>query len=887
MSISLWIDTTAFADKGGWKIDTQFILQMGQGYLLAAGKPGVPVADAATAVRLPSAGRYRVWARCRNWLREYGPGRFTIAVNGEKSLRLLGTAPGENWIWEIAGDFQLPAGESELRLIDESGYMARCAALLITDDFQFTPPQPVERLQALRARLLGLPEGVAEGGSYDVVVAGGGPGGVPAAVAAARAGQRTLLLHSRPALGGNASTEAGVGFDGASSRQVHAREGGIAEELRRIRDRFGCSWEEALRRLTDGQENLTIACGQLVVDAQMDGGRIAAVIAQDTATLLRRRFAGRMFIDCTGDGWLGFFAGAAYRLGREAAWEFGETLAPEQADSVTMSGCLMGDGAGVGFKAVDTGAPVPFHAPDWCYKFPPGRKWNRFVTGVHGHWWLEHQGDMDDLQEAERARDELYRISLSFFAWLKNDWDEKERAANYDIQRMPIYDAKRENRRFVGDYTLSERDCVEGRDFPDTIGHTGWTIDVHHPRGVFSGAEGPFHANMHIPLVRLPYRCLYSKNVDNLLFAGRCISVTHVALGTVRVQNTIAVAGQAAGTAAAIALRHGVTPRGVYQRHLRELQQTLLRDDQYIPGVCSQDEADLARTAAVSASSHKEGEPYPDMQGVPGAWIALDAPRAAMMPREEDEAVEAVWLYLRNEGASAASVTAHAHKERDPGLFWAAEDIAASTQEVAAGFEGFVRFAVGRSFSERYLWVHLDPAPGVSWRALDMAPLDWFKARREGGEFRVDGRFGMMMRLSAPPDEVADCSPAQAVNGYSRIVDARRYMWVSQTLPADLTLTWDREQTIARVLLTLDTDMNNPPMTFPQFPVHEHVATDFSLQARGKDGWTTIACVRDNYQRRVRIVFPPVVTSALRLSIEKTGGAPCARVLEIRCYHKP
>ncbi len=877
-----WLDAAAFDDKGGWKVDSQFVLQMGQAYLLAIEKPGVPVADAVANVSVPRAGRYRLWVRCKNWLREHAPGRFTVSLGGQEAGREFGNAPSEAWLWEIAGDFELAAGESELRLVDKTGYYARCAAFILTDEFGFTPPTPVERWRRLRAKLLGLPCDECEGGAYGVIVAGGGPGGVPAAVAAARAGHRTLLIHSRPALGGNASSEAGVGFDGAASRQAHAREGGIAEELRRIRDHFGCSWEEALHRLAEPEKNLTIKYDTLVVDAQTNGNVIRSVTAQNTRDLTLERFYGKMFIDCTGDGWLGFFAGANYRVGREAAWQFGETLAPERADNVTMSGCLMG--AGLGFTAIDTGKPIRFTAPAWCYKFPPGREWNRYITGVHGHWWLEHPGDVDDLYDAERARDELARISLSFFGWLKNDWEEKERAANHDIVKMPIYDAKRENRRFLGDYTLSERDCVEAREFPDCVGHTGWTIDVHHPRGVFSGNEGPFHANMHIPLVQLPFRCLYSANVDNLLFAGRCASVTHVALGTVRVQNTIAVAGQAAGTAAAIAIAHDTTPRGVYERHLHELQQTLLRNDQFIPGVKNADESDIARKAVVTASSSSKGEPFPDAQGVPGAWRALDLVRAAMLPRENDEHVSFVWLYLRNANGAAASVTAHFRKERDPGIFWSEEDIAVDTQSVPTAFEGWVRFRVDRVFAERYLWLYLEPAPGVSWRTLDMAPLDWFRTYLEDGVFRVDGRWGMMIRLSPPCEDVADCSPAQTICGYGRVVDPSHHMWVSETLPASLTFTWPESETLSEVLLTFDTDMNNPPMTFPQYPVHPNVVTDFALSALVGGTWTPVAVVAGNYQRRVRASFPPVRADALRLDINKTGGAPHARVIEVRCY---
>ena len=303
----IWLDAVQFADYGGWQVDSQFVLQMGQSYLIALQKPGFPVADAVTQMEVAEKGRYRIWVRSRNWIRTAAPGSFTLIVNGQPAGRSFGTAPTEEWIWEIAGDFDLPDGFCEFRLVDQSGYAARCAALIMTRDFDFTPPQDVSRLQQLRARLLGLPTQIQEGGSYAVIVAGGGPGGIPAAVAAARMGQSVLLLQNRPVLGGNASTEAGVGFDGASSRQPHAREGGIAEEIRRIRDRHDCSWQEALERLVAPEPNLTVLLQELVVDAETEGDLISAVVSMHTGTLVRTRHRAAMFIDCSGDGWLGYF----------------------------------------------------------------------------------------------------------------------------------------------------------------------------------------------------------------------------------------------------------------------------------------------------------------------------------------------------------------------------------------------------------------------------------------------------------------------------------------------------------------------------------------------------------------------------------------------------
>ena len=190
-----------------------------------------------------------------------------------------------------------------------------------------------------------------------------------------------------------------------------------------------------------------------------------------------------------------------------------------------------------------------------------------------------------------------------------------------------MFNARREARRLIGDYVLTQDDCLSGRHFDDAVTYSGWHMDIHHPGGIYSGAEGPMHIARHVPMPTIPYRCLYSKNIDNLLMAGRNVSVSHVALGTTRVQNTIATMGQAVGTAAAMCLRYGTTPRGIYQHHLHELQQTLIRNDQFIPGFKNEDPGDPCLSAVATASSVKANEPFQTMQGEDGALMPLDIPR--------------------------------------------------------------------------------------------------------------------------------------------------------------------------------------------------------------------------------------------------------------------
>jgi hypothetical protein len=891
---TLWIDTREFDDYGGWKEDSQFINLMGAAYLIAA-STGRPVKDATTRVEIPRAGLYRIWVRTRNWIRDFGPGQFSIGVDDQFSARTLGAASSDGWGWEIAEDVQLKQGPIEIALHDLTGYFARCAAIVLTTDLDYTPPRPVTAVEQERARIRGISLVPQPAGDFNVVVVGGGPGGVPAALAAARLGAKTVLIHDRPVLGGNSSVEAGVGFNGASARQVNAREGGIAEELRRIRDQYEADWTEALERLTQCEPNLTVVCSHRVVNAEMaQPGRIAAAIAVDVRSGTYHRYTGQQFIDASGDGWLGYFAGAKYRVGREARHEYGESMAPEHADNITMSGCLMGDG--LSFRAEDTGKPVAYTPPAWVPKLPTGQAFGRNIRRLEaGEWWIETPGDLDDIWDAEQARDELIKLSFAYWDYLKNGWQEQEKAATWDLVAIPIYNAKRESRRFVGGLVLTEQDCLTSRAFADTVAHAGWPLDIHHPRGLFSGEEGPFQSNTHVPLVHLPYRILYSTNVENLLLAGRVVSVTHIALGTVRVQNTLAALAQAAGTAAALCIRYQTTPHGIYTHHLDDLIQTLLKHDQYIPDVKNTDPADLARSAVVTASSTSQEEQWIARLGMEGHYIPLDVPRAALFPREATTHIGTVYLKLASERDDPVEVTLHARQQIDPDAFLSLEDVAVAQAVVPPHSDSWIAFDVDCEIPVRYLWVWLEPVPGLYWRAYDQTPLDWSRAvLTEAGRWETtrsaNWRQSHCVLLNAPEQQQADCRPENVINGYSRIQDTDDYAWVSdpsQSLPQWIELSFKEPVALNTVHLTFDTDMNNPAHLAPLYPYVPQCVRDYELAAWDGRSWTRLAGEPFNYQRHRIHHFDTVETSRLRLTVRATGGAPSARVFEIRVYHEP
>ncbi len=888
----LWIDAEDFADYGGWWLDTQFVQLMGSGYLIAAGL-GQPVADATVDVAVPKAGKYRVWVRAKNWLKDFAPGQFTILVGDVASKQTFGKADTEAWIWESAGEFDLAEGNTRLALRDRTGYYSRCDAVILTTDLDYTPPAKTEDIRKERARLTGLSLKPQHMGHFDVVVVGAGSAGSCAALAAARTGARTALIQNRPVLGGNASIELGVPICGAAVAHANARESGVIGEATRIRVRYGhTKMSEPLQMLADEEENLSIFFNRHVFEAEMEGpSRIRAVKAVDTLTGAVTTCSGDVFVDCSGDGWLGYFAGAEYRLGRESRHEFNESLAPEKPDKITMSGCLMGKA--LSYRAEDTGRLAPYTPPAWASKLPPADQIGRKPRGfAGGQWWLEHPGTFDDVWEAERARDELIRISYGYWDYIKNHSPYQEAAARYALVHVPIMDAKRESRRLVGDYILTQNDVQNAVPFPDRIAYGGWSLDVHHPLGIFSGLEGPFDFDPRVPLYTIPFRTLYSVNIDNLLFAGRNMSVTHVALGTVRVQGTLAIVGQAAGTAAAMCAERRTTPRELWHSHIADLQQTLLKQDQYIPGIKNEDPQDLARQATVSASSAASYDLFERGELTlsrvhKGDLHPMTTTRAMMFPRGVNKRLGSVLLYLASTNSEPTKLTVHVRQSGAPRDFSATEDITAVEVDVPPGKEGWLRVPVNCTIEKPCAWVWLEPAEGIFWRLMTGGPAGSCRAYSGGRERAWTVMKGQQYALQTePPLAIAnDYGPENAVNGFARMVGDQTNMWASdpeQPLPQWLQLNFDKPVDLNTVYLTFDTDMTPRHRQTPPMP--QQCVRDYELAYLDGGQWKTVAEVRGNFQRHRVHRFPKVTTGAVRLTVRATNGDSTARLFEIRAY---
>jgi hypothetical protein len=567
-----FLETESFAHKGGWVVDQQFMDRMGSPYLMAHGM-GAPVADASTTITLPAAGTYYVYVRTFNWTSPWhegeGPGKFRLLVDGKRLVSPLG-AEGAEWMWQAAGKVTLRNPRVVVSLQDMTGFNGRCDAIYFTTDENRTPPSDTAELDRFRRTALKLSDMPDRAGAFDFVVVGGGIAGMSAAIAAARLGLKVALINDRPVLGGNNSSEIRV--------HLGARiEIGPYPELGNLQKEWGPSrggnaqpaavYEDDKKAEAIAREpNITLFVNYRATGVRMDGQKIASVTAQHIETGRELRFDAPLFADCTGDGTIGFLAGADYRMGRESRDEFGETTAPETADKMTM-------GASVQWYSEDAGKPVGF--PRFNYGVAFNEQNCERVT--MGEWTWETGMNHDQIRDFERIRDYGLMVVYSNWSFLKNGLKENDPYRNRRLGWVAYVAGKRESRRLMGDYILKEDDLRKHVVHEDGTAATTWSIDLHYPDPKntehFPDAEFKSIArHTNIYPYPVPYRCLYSRNVDNLFMAGRNISVTHVALGTVRIMRTTGMLGEVVGMAASLCKKHDALPRGVYRRHLDELK---------------------------------------------------------------------------------------------------------------------------------------------------------------------------------------------------------------------------------------------------------------------------------------------------------------------------
>jgi len=453
----------------------------------------------------------------------------------------------------------------------------------------------------------------------DLLVAGGGLAGVCAAIAAARHGLRVILLQDRSRLGGNSSSEVKMHVVGANCHKGRPgwREGGLIEELRledavRNPQRSWEMWDLLLYDKVVSEPNITLLLETVLYRAAVEDGRIRHVLARCDKSEHIYRIRAPLYVDATGDSRLAVEAGAEFRTGREARAEFGESLAPEKADGETLGSSIL-------FTARDYGRPMPFTPPAWARKVTREHlRFRQITSWEYGYWWIEWGGHLDTIRDNERIRRELLAIALGVWDYIKNSGDHPS-SATWALDWIGMMTGKRGSRRVLGDHILTQHDLMRGT-FDDAVAIGGWPMDDHPPGG-FDRPDLPPNTVLRPPEVYgIPLRSLYSRNIANLMMAGRNISATHVAFTSARVMATCACIGQAVGTAASVCVKEKLAPRELARdaARVKRLQQLLLRDDQTLRGVRNEDELDLARQARAAASSE---EPHAPSSNVLDGWV--------------------------------------------------------------------------------------------------------------------------------------------------------------------------------------------------------------------------------------------------------------------------
>ncbi len=740
----------------------------------------------------------------------------------------------------------------------------------------------------------------------DLVVVGGGLSGVCCAVTAARAGIKVILVQDRPVLGGNASSEVRLWVLGATSHMGNnnrwAREGGLIDEIlveNTFRNRDGNPYlvDTILLEKVINEPNLTLLLNTAVFEvSKSDADTIRSVRAFCSQNSTRYELEAPRFCDASGDGIVGFLAGAAFRMGAESREEFGEKFAPSREYGELLGHSLY-------FYSKDVGRPVKFVPPSYALKdlstIPRFRAFNTRDFGCR-LWWVEYGGRLDTVHATEEIKWELWRVIYGVWNYIKNSGEFPD-AQNLTLEWVGTIPGKRESRRFEGDYILRQQDVVEQRPHPDAVAFGGWSIDLHPADGVFSEKPGcnQWHAK---GVYSIPYRCLYSRNIRNLFLAGRIISATHVAFGSSRVMATCAHIGQAVGMAAAHCHRSGLLPRELGEAaRMADLQTALLRTGHHLPGVRLRDADDVARSATITASSEfKLDELEPD-----GPMLKLTDAWAMMLPVKPGSQLDLHFLATVETSADLRIELRQSSRadNHTPDI-----TLESQVQRLSPGSAVPLHVKFRHSFSdERYAFVCFFGTGNIGLRCSE---------RRVTGVLSLCHSVNLAVAKSAvqaPEEDIGvdtfefwqpkrrpaghnfafvagtpfECfGPANVTNGFSRPTNQPN-AWVAD--PSDphpvLTLRWPTPQTIARLELMFDTDYDHPMETV--LWGHPEDCMPFCVsrfRVRDQAG-RIVAELADNHQTRVVIQLPgPIVTDELSIEVEHPNPTVPAALFEVRCY---
>lgn len=722
---------------------------------------------------------------------------------------------------------------------------------------------------------------------YDLVVVGGGLAGVCGAIAGKRMGLSVCIIQDRPVLGGNASSEIRVPIGGAGDHHnPWARETGIICELFLEERKNNFQYHnssltnsvldlvlyDALRR--EGVDIfLNTVCRKAIMKKNdLIEGVYCIQLASEKEFIIK----GDFFFDASGDGIVGFTAGAEYRIGREGKDEFGEELAPEKPDMGIMGNSLM-------FLVRDVGKPVKFEPPSWAVKYPKDdiTLKLRGHSYMPGYWWIEIGYPFDTIHENEEIKHNLLAHLLGVWDHLKNAEDHG--FSNFTLEWVGMVPGKRESRRFVGDYILKEKDVKERRFFEDAVAYGGWFIDLHTPGGILAKNEypEPTHSGdideiekTFVYIYSIPYRCLYSKNIKNLLFAGRNISVTHVALGTTRLMGTCAILGQAAGTSIYLCKKYNCYPRDIYEKgYYKELQQILLKEGCFIPGIKNEDENDKVRNADIkgSSSANLVFERYTGERELKN-WIGQKLALSGY--------IEKIILKVRSERETILKF--HLRSSFDLWDFSSSEDIVYKEIKVKKG-EQDLEIPIGKNFEKGIYWFYFDKEEGVFLKETD----ERFPGFVEIFKVKSLWRFVLRKNLYFKVEPVfSPFEPENIKTGVSR-PEKWTNVWISNPkgkFPQYLEIDFKKEEEFNSIQFIFDAEIDKGYPHLPPFYVPCNIPRDFKVYIWKNGKWNEILNVEGNTRYFCRYSFDKVKSDRVRIEFLKTNGGSCIYVYEVRIY---
>lgn len=724
----------------------------------------------------------------------------------------------------------------------------------------------------------------------DLAVIGGGMAGVCCAITAARQGISVVLIQDRPVLGGNASSEVRLWILGATSHMGNnnrwAREGGVIDELlveNVYRNPEGNTiiFDTILLEKVIEEPNIILLLNTSVYETIKSGAtRIKEVVGICSQNSTTYRVSADLFCDASGDGIVGFQAGAAFRMGAESSAEFDEPFAPTKE-----YGELLGHS--IYFMSKNLGKPVDFVPPSYALtditQIPRYRKFN---VQEHGCWlwWLEYGGRLDTVHESETIKWELWKVVYGVWNYIKNSGQFPE-ARNLTLEWVGAIPGKRESRRFEGHYMLHQSDLVHQRHFYDAVAHGGWAIDLHPADGVFSEKPGcnQWHSK---GVYSIPYRTMISKNVDNLFLAGRIISASHVAFGSTRVMATCAHNAQAVGVAAALVKKLGLKPADLAaEEYIGELQKELLKTGQYIPHAALKDPEDLMESAGISVSStlHLEelkfdGPLFPLIYGVaqllpvqPGAFPSVEVEISVAEDCELDVSLR---RSLKVYNFTPDVVLAYHTYSLKKGLQRVVINLDVAIAVETYAFICFhkqpqcsIRMSETRItgivsvFNKQNIPVSnygkQEPDPGTGFESFEF----WVPIRRPGGH-------NLAMKIEPP---VRAFGKDQIQNGIYRPY-LRPNAWIADLDDPEpiLTVDWEQTQTIRKLVLSFDTDWDYA-MESSLLGHAERMMPFVVRNYQIYDGDNNILHTqRENHQTRNVIVFDQQIkTKLLKLVFQK------------------